>query len=221
MGRLILVRHGHTELNHAGEEERLRAWKDLSLDQKGLQEALDTAIRLAQHEVERIYASDLRRGIQTAGMLSALTGAPVVPTRSLRPWNLGTLAGERVLDILPTLRALRQHPRMKAPGGESYDEFYARYSASLRRLLKVAERSSKTILVVTHGRNFLATPIVLTRGDRTTIPDKGGPKTGALLFLEKNGHGWTIQHGVETKDNGRLAVKLFAISRLEAQRKAG
>ncbi len=221
MGKLILVRHGHTELNHEGAEERLRAWKDLSLDQQGLQEALDTATRLARHDVERIYASDLRRAIQTAGMLSALTGAPVVPTRSLRPWNLGTLAGQRVRDILPTLRALRQHPRMRAPAGESYDEFYARYAASLKALLKVADRSSKNIIVVTHGRNFLATPIVLTKGDRRTIPDRGGPKTASLLLLEKNGHGWIIRRDIEIKDNERPALRLFAIPRREAQEKAG
>jgi broad specificity phosphatase PhoE len=37
MGKLILVRHGHTPLNAAGKEERLRGWLDIPLDEQGLQ----------------------------------------------------------------------------------------------------------------------------------------------------------------------------------------
>ena len=43
MGKLILVRHGHTSLNSPGDDERLRAWLDVPLDEKGLREAAETA----------------------------------------------------------------------------------------------------------------------------------------------------------------------------------
>jgi 2,3-bisphosphoglycerate-dependent phosphoglycerate mutase len=69
MGKLILVRHGHTALNVPGKDERLRGWLDLPLDNQGLQEAADLAKRLADYPVEVIYSSDLRRARQTAELL--------------------------------------------------------------------------------------------------------------------------------------------------------
>ena len=113
MGKLILVRHGHTCLNVPGRDERLRGWLDIPLDDQGLQEAADTAERLADHPVEAIYSSDLRRARQTAEVLRRRTGAPRVATsKDLRPWNLGVFCGQRVYDILPFLNHGRAQRRV-------------------------------------------------------------------------------------------------------------
>ncbi len=204
MSALILVRHASTELNRPGNHERLRAWLDVPLNDAGLEEALDAAISVAQYDIERIYTSDLRRAIQTAGLVSALTGAPAVATKSLRPWNLGLLGGRKVTDVLHHLDELKAHPKMRAPGGESFYQFYFRYSAALRALARIAARSSRSIVVITHVRNFLATPIILAGGNMRTIPVSGGPGTGSVLLIEKNGHGWKIkpEDGFGT-NNGR------------------
>jgi probable phosphoglycerate mutase len=119
MGKLILVRHGKTVLNSLDSEERLRGWMDVPLDEQGLREAEETAQRLAQHPVEHIYSSDLYRARQTAEAAVRMTLAPVEHTSDLRPWNLGTLAGQRVKDILPILKQLELDPELPAPGGES------------------------------------------------------------------------------------------------------
>ena len=60
MGKLILIRHGHTALNGPGEDERLRGWLDVPLDQQGLDEARGIAIGISRHPVEAIYCSDQR-----------------------------------------------------------------------------------------------------------------------------------------------------------------
>jgi broad specificity phosphatase PhoE len=39
MGKLILVRYGHTCLSVPGKDERLRIWLDIPLDDQGLAEA--------------------------------------------------------------------------------------------------------------------------------------------------------------------------------------
>jgi 2,3-bisphosphoglycerate-dependent phosphoglycerate mutase len=94
MGKLILVRHGHTCLNVPGRDERLRGWLDLPLDDQGLKEAAETGERLANYPVEAIYSSDLRRARQTAEVLRRRTHAPrVTTTKELRPWNLGVFCG--------------------------------------------------------------------------------------------------------------------------------
>jgi broad specificity phosphatase PhoE len=188
-----LVRHGRTALNSLDDAERLRGWLDVPLDQQGLTEAQITSLRVSEHPVERIYSSDLYRAQQTADAMVQATGAPIVYTSDLRPWNLGSLAGQRVQDILPTLLELESDVTVCAPGGESFLQFYERYSRKLNELLAIAVRSSRCIVAVTHVRNLLATPTILRGGDMTKIPVRGGPGTSSLVWVEKNGKGWKLR----------------------------
>lgn len=192
MGKLILVRHGKTVLNSQDDEERLRGWMDIPLDEQGLREAQETAERVARHPVQQIYCSDLRRAKQTAEAVVGATQAPIVYTSELRPWNLGNLTGERVKDILPTLLQLEQDLEMPAPGGESFLEFYTRYSQKLMELLEIAVQSPTCLVAVTHHRNLLAAPTILQGGDKTKIPVRGGYPTGTLTIVEKKNGAWKI-----------------------------
>jgi broad specificity phosphatase PhoE len=192
MGRLILVRHGKTLLNSLDDSERLRGWMDIPLDEQGLREAQETAQHVGQHSVQHIYCSDLYRAKQTADALIRATQAPIVYTSDLRPWNLGSLTGQRVADILPTLLQLEVDLEMPAPGGgESFLSFYERYSRKLMEMLEIAERSSSCIVAVTHHRNLLAAPTILENGDKTKIPVRGGARTGDLLWVERKDDRWT------------------------------
>jgi len=193
MGKLILVRHGKTVLNSHDSAERLRGWMDVPLDQQGLREAEETAQRLAQYPVQHIYSSDLYRARQTADVIAKTTVAPIVHMLGLRPWNVGTLAGKRVKDILPVLRQLELDPALPAPEGESFLQFCDRYSRQLEELLDIANRSRTCIVAVTHVRNLLCAPTLLRGGDKTQIPVRGGPKTGSLVWVEKCRKGWNLR----------------------------
>ena len=193
MGKLILVRHGKTVLNSLDSAERLRGWMDVPLNEQGLREAEETAQRLVQYPVAHIYSSDLYRTQQTADAVAKATLAPIIHTSDLRPWNVGTLAGQRVMDILPILQQLERDPSLPAPGGESFLQFCDRYSRMLEELLDIANRSKACIVAVTHVRNLLATPTLLHGGDKGQIPVRGGPKTGSLVWVEKNGKGWSLR----------------------------
>jgi len=213
MGKLILVRHGHTCLNVPGRDERLRGWLDIPLDDQGLQEAAETAERLEDYPVEAIYSSDLRRARQTAEVLRRRTGAPRVATsKDLRPWNLGVFCGQRVYDILPFLNLLNQHPDMVAPSGESFYQFYGRYSQRLNELMNLAQQSSKSIVAVTHVRNVLATQTIIEHGDRDRVPVKGGPATGTLIVVEKVNGIWQMR-----ADDGRPTVFVAEAGLAEAR----
>jgi broad specificity phosphatase PhoE len=193
MGKLILVRHGKTVLNSQDNSERLRGWIDVPLDEQGLREAEETAQRLAPYPVAQIYSSDLYRARQTADAVVKATLAPIQHTSDLRPWNVGTLAGRRVKDILPILQQLELDPSLRAPGGESFLQFCDRYSRKLEELLEIAHRSEACIVAVTHVRNLLAAPTLLRGGDKSLIPVTGGPKTGSLVWVEKDGKGWNLR----------------------------
>jgi broad specificity phosphatase PhoE len=193
VGKLILVRHGKTIFNSLDAEERLRGWMDISLDEQGLREADETAQRIAQHAIAQVQSSDLYRARQTADAMVKATRAPIVHTSDLRPWNVGTLAGQRVKDILPILERLERNPALPAPGGESFLQFCDRYLQKLKELIDLAARSTDCIVAVTHVRNLLATPTLLHGGDRSRIPVRGGPKTGSLVWIERKGTGWNIR----------------------------
>lgn len=192
MGKLILVRHGHTHLNQAGADERLRGWLDVPLDDEGLREAVTTAEQLQGYPVEIIYSSDLRRARQTAEIVRRHTRARVIASKDLRPWNLGVFCGQRVRDLLPFLNQLNQFPDLPAPSGESFHQFYGRYSTRLNQLLSLAENSSSNIVAITHVRNLLATKTILERGDRNRVPVRGGPPTGTLTVVAKEDGVWRI-----------------------------
>jgi len=204
MGRLILVRHGKTVLNSLDDTERLRGWMDIPLDEQGLREAQETALRVAQHPVQRIYCSDLYRAKQTADAVVRATGAPIVYAADLRPWNLGSLTGQRVADILPTLLQLEVDLEMPAPGGESFLAFYNRYSKKLMELLEIATQSPACIVAVTHHRNLLAAPTILEGGDKTKIPVRGGARTGDLLWVERKEDKWITRIDSPSSPAGML-----------------
>jgi 2,3-bisphosphoglycerate-dependent phosphoglycerate mutase len=211
MGKLILVRHGKTVLNSIDSSERLRGWMDVPLDEQGLREAEETAQRLAQYPIEHIYSSDLYRARQTAYAVVRSTRAPVVHTSDLRPWNVGTLAGQRVQDILPILQELEADPSLPAPGGESFLQFCDRYLRKLEELIDIAARSTGCIVAVTHVRNLLAAPTLLHGGDKSRIPVSGGPQTGSLVWVEKQGKGWNLR-----VDEGSERVQAIGTTRKSA-----
>jgi broad specificity phosphatase PhoE len=202
MGKLILVRHGHTSLNSPGDDERLRAWLDIPLDERGLREAAETAEQLTQYPIETIYCSDLRRARQTAEVLRHRTKAHVTATNELRPWNLGAFGGQRVRDILPFLNLLNQRPDLPAPSGESFYQFYGRFSSRLAQLLKLAEEARGYVLAVTHVRNLLAATCIIEGGDRDKVPVRGGPSTGTITIVEKVGEKWVMR-----REDGKAVVQ--------------
>jgi len=207
MGKLILIRHGRTDLNRPGKEERLRAWKDIPLDSCGMQEAEETARQLADQRINVIYSSDLLRARQTAEALQRVSGARIVHSSHLRPWNLGTLAGQLVHDIIPTLERLNAQLNEKAPGGESFDEFYERYSRQIEEILTVAEGSSGCVAAVTHGRNFMALPTILEKGDRRHIPVMSPVSTAGVFMVEKHADAWKIANN-HSSGNGHEGLRL-------------
>ncbi len=202
MGKLILVRHGHTPLNKPGEDERLRGWLDVPLDETGMQEAVDTAEKLHGYPIEAIYCSDLKRARQTAQILKRKIRARITATPELRPWNLGVFGGEKVKDILPFLNMLNEHPDLAAPSGESFDQFYGRYAERLRHLLALADGAEGYVLAVTHVRNLLAATVIIEGGDKTEVPVCGGPSTGAITVVERVDGNWTMR-----REDGRAVVQ--------------
>jgi hypothetical protein len=58
--------------------------------------------------------------------------------------------------------------------------------------MELAHKSRENIAAVAHVRNFLTAPTIVLGGDRNKVPVKGGPKTGSVYVIEKQGSKWVI-----------------------------
>jgi len=149
--RLLLIRHGDTELNSA---ERYWGNTDVKLSDAGFRQAEKLRDRLATERIDAIYSSDLRRTSATAEIIASMHRLDVITCAELREMNFGELEGltfNEISRLYPEVAELwrqRSH-KLKYPGGESIDEFNSRVSQFVDWLKKHA--SQETILIVAHS----------------------------------------------------------------------
>ena len=196
----LVLRHGPTAKNaEAGvSPDCLRGWSDLPLTPEGRDQVAETAFRLADLPVTRIYTTDLQRGVETAEPLSEQTKAPISRHVELRPWHYGQWTGMPTDQALPLLDNLVNHPTVPAPGGESFLQFLTRFLPFVLPLLRQPTLSA----VVTHGRNVKALEAYLANhghglnmqvwSSAPLIPPAGvlyATPTGMRPLFEESDHG--------------------------------
>jgi broad specificity phosphatase PhoE/ribonuclease HI len=165
--RLILVRHGETELTA---QRRYSGRGDVLLSHQGLLQAIATAARVTTvaSEVAAVVSSPLARCVATAEKIAADTKSPVRVVPDLIECDFGEWEGltfsevrERWPDLLDTwLASTSSAP----PGGESFEDVAVRVRAAVSALL--AEFSGQTVVVVSH-----VTPLKLTLRDALAAGD--------------------------------------------------
>jgi alpha-ribazole phosphatase len=142
---LYLARHGEVQ----GAGEYYYGHEDVPLSSRGDAQARALARRLAQTELEAVYASDLRRTLEFARIIAAPHGVEVRPLPQLREMSLGILEGLSLRD------ARERHPELAARPYASMIDFRMPGGESLR---EVAERVRPVVagLVERHrGQSFL------------------------------------------------------------------
>lgn len=166
MTTLLLVRHGETDWNAEG---RLQGHTDTSLNDYGRRQAAALADELAGDGIDVVYSSDLSRARETAEIVAARLGLPVVLEPDLREKNWGSWEG-----LTPMQRDAVDYV------GESTIEHRER---TLRALLAIAERHpGMRVLVVTHGGSMrrvqasvtgIALPVVENCGRWAVVHENG------------------------------------------------
>jgi probable phosphoglycerate mutase len=148
VSRLIIWRHGQTEWNAA---DRIQGHLDVPLDDVGRAQAASAAEQIAAEHPDAIVASDLRRTVDTAAALSALTGLSVRRDERLREQDFGQWQG------LTNAEARSAFPEAweRWRRGEAIVDYGIEDRASLaRRALAAMEDAAAlggTVVVVTHG----------------------------------------------------------------------
>lgn len=151
MTRIVLVRHGQTAWNR---EVRFRGQTDVELDKFGLKQAEATGRYLAARwPVVAVYASRMRRAMQTAEAIARAQGLTAHPLEGLLDIDFGEWQGlspDEVSQRYPDLyRAWWEAPHtVHFPGGERLDVVRSRVVAALDGV--VACHAGQTIALVSH-----------------------------------------------------------------------
>jgi broad specificity phosphatase PhoE len=149
--QLVLIRHGETDWNR---DRRVQGHSDVSLSERGLEQAGRLALRLAQEPIRAIYASDLKRAVETAAPLAEALGLPVQTTPLLRELHFGVWEGLTVAEVQAgwpeEYAAWRQDSiRSRPPHGERIEELQERSLACVSEIL--AAHAGERVAIVGHG----------------------------------------------------------------------
>jgi len=149
MTRIVLVRHGQTIWNR---EQRFRGRADVDLDELGLKQAEATGRYVAARwPVVAIYASPMRRAMQTAEALARAQGLTAHPLEGLMDIDFGEwqgcLADEMAQRYSDLFRVWLEAPHMmRFPGGEGLDDVRSRIVSALNGV--VARHAGQTVALV-------------------------------------------------------------------------
>ena len=165
--RLILLRHGETEHNVA---MRLTGWGDPPLNETGVAQAENAAARIVarygKEGISAIYASPLRRALETAQPIAHATGHTPIYYPDLRELYFGLVEGFTPEEIIAQhphlLERARVHDDLEFawPEGESRGAFYSRITRAIRDIVCNESRSlaeivddtpDRVAVVATHG----------------------------------------------------------------------
>ena len=146
---ILLIRHGESEADLLDVHEG-RA--DFELTERGHKQADAMAAYVAEHyPIVRIYASTLKRAVQTAEHLSDKTGIMITFDPGLMEFNHGLLAGlsrEAAAKLYPAVKDLPVDQAVY--GQESQAEFRSRAVKALERILAENEPDA-VVAVISHG----------------------------------------------------------------------
>jgi probable phosphoglycerate mutase len=152
--RLVLVRHGQTEMSA---RRRYSGRGNPPLSELGLRQAKSAAGRLATMDsvaagATAVVSSPLLRARQTADEVAAAMDLPVVSVAGLIETDFGRWEGLTFAEAAardPELhRSWLSDPSVPAPEGESFDQVHRRVRTALDEL--VAEYGGSTVVVVSH-----------------------------------------------------------------------
>ncbi len=147
---VLLARHGETDDNAAG---RFQGHRDPPLNERGRAQARALGESLAGEGVRELWASPLRRALETAEIAGGTLGLRPRSDARLMEVDVGDWAGRLYEDLRlegPELFARWREgsPEFRFPGGESLGEHGERVAEVIR---EIAAAAARPVLIVCHG----------------------------------------------------------------------
>jgi broad specificity phosphatase PhoE len=192
MTDLLLIRHGQAAHNV---EDRWEGWGPSPLTPLGEQQAETLGARLAAppFHIDHLYASSIRRAVQTAQRIGHCLGLQPKIREELGEIDFGQVSGLNADSFRETLPELferwqnRHDLSFEFPGGEQRHAFFRRAAQALDQI--VAQHPAEQVAVVTHGgtiRAGLAHLFPKTMNDRWAYELNNGSLTHVIVGDHKN-----------------------------------
>ena len=163
MGRWYLVRHGETEWNRNG---KIQGHSEVPLSERGRRQVKMLAKRLAGYRFSAVYASDLSRAVESAGIIAKCSDVSIETNSDLREFSYGEWEGltlseaeARDPEVFAEKMSL-ENLAFAAPGGEDTSQVIDR----VRRFYAGAMEhhdAAEDLLVVAHGGSIRALLVCL------------------------------------------------------------
>ncbi len=149
--KLLLVRHGETDLNAAG---MFQGQSNIDLSAAGMAQAARLQQRLANEKIDFVYCSDLKRAVVTAQTITSGHRLEPVTCPELREIDYGRVEGLTFPEIqgrYPEVAELciTWSLKLRFPEGESITDLKRRLTRFFNKLK--AHDAESTVLVVAHG----------------------------------------------------------------------
>ncbi|MDO8612455.1 MAG: histidine phosphatase family protein [Dehalococcoidia bacterium] len=150
--RLFLVRHGETESNRLG---LALGRNDVPLNEQGALQAEQLAAALSREPLAAVYASPLRRTLETARAVAGAHGLEVAVEERLIEMDIGELDGLTFAEVRMRYPGLLEEwmsgpgPNMPMPGGERLVDVQERAWAAVTEL--AARHAEEAVAAVTHN----------------------------------------------------------------------
>ncbi|MFH1777982.1 MAG: histidine phosphatase family protein [Candidatus Omnitrophota bacterium] len=147
--KLFLIRHGETNYN---QQRKYCGFSDEPLNKTGKTQVKKLFCNIKNEEIDRVYASDLKRAVQSAQLI--FPHRAVEQIVDFREMNFGVFEGlthDQILVKYPRLynRWLKNPARVNIPKGENLKILDKRVNTRLAKI--ISQNQGKTIALVAHG----------------------------------------------------------------------
>lgn len=193
MTRLILIRHGESKAN---KEAIFSGYTDVELEEKGRMQAQKTAqYVINNYQIDRVYASDLKRAYETGKAVADLLGVQVIPEKGMREVNGGDWEAVKYSELKIRYKEayglwLEDIGRCHCTGGESIKELGQRIWATLTKI--ASENEGKTVVVATHATPIRVMQSLVQTGGLEKMKDIPWVSNASVSELEYNDGEWNF-----------------------------
>ena len=166
---LIFLRHGESEGN---KNSRFNGNLDLLLTDRGRVQAQKTAEYLDKFKIDKVYASDLKRALETAEIVAKRQSLEVIKDKNLREIFGGDFEGKIYSELNKLYPVefgmwLNDLGNCRCPNGESIRELLERFNTRIKEI--ATENKDKTILIGTHAMPIRVMSTVWNKKDITQV----------------------------------------------------
>jgi len=150
---LYIMRHGRTDWNM---RHKLQGGTDIPLNDEGRRMAEKAAAEYRHIPLDLCFSSPLVRARETAEIVLAGRGIPIITDSRLREMGFGEYEGIENSFLIPDcpINIIFRHPEdytVSVGGAETFDELFARTGSFLEEVIDPLMEAEKNVLIVGHG----------------------------------------------------------------------